>query len=301
MKLEKLYQELQERYPVEQEKKAEAEKALKQDLKKEILTIIHYAALYLDDYNEEVYKAYEKAREEQKGQEEERVYILFEICEDYVDCTMHVNDRSASIARKFKSNIRGHCEQINNLLRKLYCYASDKSCANSVDEERVHFDYVMKFNLTESTISLIFSAKPSTCGGFKEEEQTIIKKFISDIKEMFPNSEEIHELRNLTVTLNCFEIEIKDLGKSEQNSESSSDDVEEKDLVDELKLLSMPIDSLELCTRAIIALRRNGIYTIENLVQLSESKLLDFSHIGPRAVAEIKQKLQENGLALKES
>lgn len=302
MKLEKLYHALQERYPVEQEKKAAAEKAAKEELKKEILTVINYAAWNIDDYSEEVYKAYEKAREEQESQEE-RVYITFQICEDYVDYTMHVNDKSASIARKFKANMRGHCEHINNLLRKLYCYASDKSCASSVEEKRVHFDYNMKFNLTESTISLSFSANPSTRGGFYEDERTIIEKFISDIKELFPNSEEIPEPSSysvdLTVTLNCFGIEIKDLGKSEQNSESSSDDEEENDLVDKLKLLSMPIDSLDLCTRAIIALRRNGIYTIENLVQLSESELLDFSHIGPKAVDEIKQKLQEHGLTLK--
>lgn len=298
MKLEELYLTLQERYPVEQEKNAAAEKVFKEELKKEILAIIHYAERAIDNNSEKVYRAYEKAREGQEDSINKPVYISFEINEVYVKFYMHVGNNSVFINQLLLNYDIGI--HLNDLLRKSYCY--DTSGSSFAKENSVQFNSYLEFCLNKSKIKLKFSAKPSRTGAFKVEERTIIKKFISDIKEIFPNSEEIPEpssyKADLTVTLKCFGTEISNLGQSAQNSESASD-TEENDLIDEQKLLAMSIDELNFSTRAHNVATRNDIFTIGDLVQLSESEFKCLKNVGTKTFKEIQQKLQEIGLTMK--
>jgi carbon monoxide dehydrogenase subunit G len=61
---------------------------------------------------------------------------------------------------------------------------------------------------------------------------------------------------------------------------------------------SASIEDLNLPVRAYNSLRRDGIHTVSDLSALSEEQLLAIDNIGPRSVAEIRQKLAERGFAL---
>ena len=60
-----------------------------------------------------------------------------------------------------------------------------------------------------------------------------------------------------------------------------------------------PIDDLELTVRGHNCLKREGIHTVEQLIQLSESDLLDIRNMGP-AIEDVKAKLALHGLALRD-
>ena len=64
---------------------------------------------------------------------------------------------------------------------------------------------------------------------------------------------------------------------------------------------ALPIDVLNLPTRAWSSLRRDGVQTLGDLVRRTPEQLLAIENIGPASVAEISRRLQERGLALTES
>lgn len=293
MKLEELNLILQKRYLVEQEKKATAEKTFKEELKNEILKIIHLAELAIEDNSEEAYKAYEEAREKVEDISDKPVFISFKIGLSYMDCFMNIDSTRIIITRcMLESDV---CKQLDSLLAESYRFN------NRGEEHKVNFDSYLEFSLTESTIKLAFSAKPSACGGFTDEERQIIKKFSSDIKEILPSSEEIPEAGevsvDLTVTLKCYGIDISKLGQSSQNSDNSST-MEENDLVNKQKLLAMSIDELDFSVRAYNAMKCNGIYTIGDLMQISLRDLKQFKRAGAKTVNEVLEKLHKIGLEL---
>lgn len=61
----------------------------------------------------------------------------------------------------------------------------------------------------------------------------------------------------------------------------------------------MPLDDLELTVRGYNCLRREGIHTVSELIQLSESDLLDIRNMAP-AIEDVKAKLAIHGLALRD-
>lgn len=294
MKLEELYLNLQERYPIEQEKKAAAEKSFKEELKNEILKIIHFAQLAIEGDSENVYTAYEQARERVGDISNKPVYISFKIGPSYIDCFMHIELTQSFITRfMLESDV---CEHLNSLLDLAYRFN------NRGEEHRVRFDSYIEFSLTESTIKLGFSAKPSASGGFTDEERKIIKKFISDIKEMFPNSEEIPEpgevTVDLTVTLKCYGIDINTLVQSAQNSNSFSC-IKDNNMTDKQKLLAMSVHELNLSTRAYNVMKYKNILTVGDLVQIPEKEFKLYKNVGAKTVKEIREKLLEIGLTQK--
>ncbi|MDY2940936.1 MAG: DNA-directed RNA polymerase subunit alpha [Varibaculum sp.] len=65
--------------------------------------------------------------------------------------------------------------------------------------------------------------------------------------------------------------------------------------------LALPIEDLQLQSRSYNALTREGIRTVGELVARSEADLLDIRNFGAKSIEEIKDKLAEMGMGLKDS
>jgi DNA-directed RNA polymerase subunit alpha len=65
--------------------------------------------------------------------------------------------------------------------------------------------------------------------------------------------------------------------------------------------LALPIEDLNLTVRSYNCLKREGIHTVGELVARSEQDLLDIRNFGAKSIEEVKQKLVDMGLALKDS
>ena len=65
--------------------------------------------------------------------------------------------------------------------------------------------------------------------------------------------------------------------------------------------LAMPIEDLELSVRSYNCLKREGINTVSELVALSETQLMNIRNFGQKSVDEVRDKLVEMGLSLKDS
>jgi carbon monoxide dehydrogenase subunit G len=65
--------------------------------------------------------------------------------------------------------------------------------------------------------------------------------------------------------------------------------------------LSQSLESLNLPVRTYNGLRRTGIHTVDDLASQTREQLLGIEGIGPASVEEIRQKLADRGLTLKDS
>ncbi|WP_068325983.1 DNA-directed RNA polymerase subunit alpha [Janibacter terrae] len=65
--------------------------------------------------------------------------------------------------------------------------------------------------------------------------------------------------------------------------------------------LALPIEDLDLTVRSYNCLKREGIHTVGELVGRSEADLLDIRNFGAKSIDEVKAKLHEMDLALKDS
>ena len=65
--------------------------------------------------------------------------------------------------------------------------------------------------------------------------------------------------------------------------------------------LSMPVEELNLSVRSYNCLKREGIHTVGELITRSEAELGDIRNFGSKSIDEVKGKLVELGLALKDS
>ena len=65
--------------------------------------------------------------------------------------------------------------------------------------------------------------------------------------------------------------------------------------------MSTPIESLDLSVRSYNCLKREGINTVSELVALSEHQLMNIRNFGQKSVDEVRDKLVELGLSLKDS
>ena len=79
-----------------------------------------------------------------------------------------------------------------------------------------------------------------------------------------------------------------DIGPSPQDAQLAAD-------------LALPIEELNLTVRSYNCLKREGIHTVGELVARSEQDLLDIRNFGAKSIEEVKQKLVDMGLALKDS
>lgn len=65
--------------------------------------------------------------------------------------------------------------------------------------------------------------------------------------------------------------------------------------------LATPIESMDLSVRSYNCLKREGINTISELVALSEQQLMNIRNFGQKSVDEVRDKLVEMGLSLKDT
>jgi DNA-directed RNA polymerase subunit alpha len=64
--------------------------------------------------------------------------------------------------------------------------------------------------------------------------------------------------------------------------------------------MAMPIESLDLSVRSYNCLKREGINNVSELVALSEHQLMNIRNFGQKSVDEVRDKLIEMGLSLKD-
>src|SRR5436190_12834782 len=64
--------------------------------------------------------------------------------------------------------------------------------------------------------------------------------------------------------------------------------------------LALTIEDLNLSVRSYNCLKREGINTVGDLVQRSEQELMDIRNFGQKSIEEVKQKLADMGLGLRE-
>ncbi|MGH3470731.1 MAG: DNA-directed RNA polymerase subunit alpha, partial [Nocardioidaceae bacterium] len=65
--------------------------------------------------------------------------------------------------------------------------------------------------------------------------------------------------------------------------------------------LALPVEDLQLTVRSYNCLKREGIHTVGELLSRSEQDLLDIRNFGSKSIDEVKAKLAEMGLSLKDS
>jgi len=65
--------------------------------------------------------------------------------------------------------------------------------------------------------------------------------------------------------------------------------------------LALPVEDLKLTMRSYNCLKREGIHTVSELVSRSEQDLLDIRNFGSKSIEEVKMRLAEMGLSLKDS
>src|SRR5699024_1383966 len=63
----------------------------------------------------------------------------------------------------------------------------------------------------------------------------------------------------------------------------------------------MPIEDLNLAVRSLNCFKREGVHTVGELIQRSESDLLDIRNFGQKSINEVKLALAQLGLGLKDS
>ena len=64
--------------------------------------------------------------------------------------------------------------------------------------------------------------------------------------------------------------------------------------------LALTVEDLNLSVRSYNCLKREGVNTVGDLVQKSEAELMDIRNFGQKSIDEVKAKLEDLGLSLKE-
>ncbi|HEY4695286.1 MAG TPA: DNA-directed RNA polymerase subunit alpha [Candidatus Hydromicrobium sp.] len=87
-----------------------------------------------------------------------------------------------------------------------------------------------------------------------------------------------------------------DLSERESKDEPIFEEIEEEDK----KQVYPSIEELELSVRAYNCLKREGIDSVEKLLEYSEDELLDIRNFGQKSIQEVKDKIKELGLSFKQ-
>ncbi|MBS3909911.1 MAG: DNA-directed RNA polymerase subunit alpha [Actinobacteria bacterium] len=87
----------------------------------------------------------------------------------------------------------------------------------------------------------------------------------------------------------------------EQAIEFSSAPIFVTDVNERDRTLDSPIEDLELSVRSYNCLKREGVNTVQGLVELNEADLVKIRNFGAKSIEEVKEKLKDLGLALKSS
>ena len=93
----------------------------------------------------------------------------------------------------------------------------------------------------------------------------------------------------------------QDLGTSTDSILSTDDNVMVEEDDNSGGVLSMTIDDLDLSVRSHNCLKRAGVNTVSDLVQKTEEDMMKVRNLGRKSLDEVKKKLNDLGLSLKES
>jgi len=309
MKFDEMCDVWRKRYSVEQEKKQVVERLHRERLKNAINEIICLTVRTIEYSGEALYCAYETAKNMQEKElmknsdyrkcKEEEIQILFHVWEGYIDYSLKFNMisgphtsiiDSAYSTEVFVNRFNYDSSVFTKLDEILKSYSDDRS--------EIVFVSRIKFDLRKNQAILSFSGKCH--GDWKVEGCERTKKFISDMREVFSIStlEEIPEPEvgsysnvDLDITIDCSKFDIIKFEKDTQNVEINTI---------EQAILEMPIEELNVCTRAYNVLKnRLKISTVGELMQISEQTLNAKRGMGPKTLSDLKTKLSKLGVSLK--
>ena len=91
------------------------------------------------------------------------------------------------------------------------------------------------------------------------------------------------------------------LDLTEGVSETESIMADKSDKTAKEKVLDLTIDELDLSVRSFNCLKRAGINTVEDLINKSEEDMMKVRNLGKKSLDEVKHKLEELGLGLRQS
>ncbi|MBZ5734497.1 DNA-directed RNA polymerase subunit alpha [Nocardioides sp. TRM66260-LWL] len=128
------------------------------------------------------------------------------------------------------------------------------------------------------------------------EQRTDFDKLIIDV-ETKPSIQPRDALASAGKTL----VELFGLAR-ELNVEAEGIDIGPSPVDEQLAAdLALPVEDLQLTVRSYNCLKREGIHTVGELISRSEQDLLDIRNFGAKSIDEVKAKLHEMGLSLKDS
>ncbi|MGH3446162.1 MAG: DNA-directed RNA polymerase subunit alpha [Nocardioidaceae bacterium] len=128
------------------------------------------------------------------------------------------------------------------------------------------------------------------------EQRTDFDRLIIDV-ETKPSMQPRDALASAGKTL----VELFGLAR-ELNVEAEGIDVGPSPVDEQLAAdLALPVEDLQLTVRSYNCLKREGIHTVGELLSRSEQDLLDIRNFGSKSIDEVKAKLAEMGLSLKDS
>ena len=85
----------------------------------------------------------------------------------------------------------------------------------------------------------------------------------------------------------------------EEEEEEATFPEEEED--DSSKVLDMTIEDLDLSVRSFNCLKRSNINTVADLAEKTEDDMMKVRNLGRKSLEEVKKKLEELGLTLKQN
>jgi len=128
------------------------------------------------------------------------------------------------------------------------------------------------------------------------EQRTDFDRLIIDV-ETKPSMQPRDALASAGKTL----VELFGLAR-ELNVEAEGVDIGPSPVDEQLAAdLALPVEDLQLTVRSYNCLKREGIHTVGELLSRSEQDLLDIRNFGSKSIDEVKAKLAEMGLSLKDS
>ncbi|CAA9367826.1 MAG: DNA-directed RNA polymerase alpha subunit [uncultured Nocardioidaceae bacterium] len=128
------------------------------------------------------------------------------------------------------------------------------------------------------------------------EQRTDFDRLIIDV-ETKPSMKPRDALASAGKTL----VELFGLAR-ELNVEAEGIDVGPSPVDEQLAAdLALPVEDLNLTVRSYNCLKREGIHSVGELLSRSEQDLLDIRNFGSKSIDEVKAKLAEMGLSLKDS
>src|SRR6476619_4077419 len=128
------------------------------------------------------------------------------------------------------------------------------------------------------------------------EQRTDFDRLIVDV-ETKPSTQPRDAMASAGKTL----VELFGLAR-ELNVEAEGIDIGPSPVDEQLAAdLALPVEDLQLTVRSYNCLKREGIHTVGELISRSEQDLLDIRNFGAKSIDEVKAKLHEMGLSLKDS